>query len=103
MTNVALVDVKNVDGEVWQVAGVAGAQTQAALELAEEALESFWWAARGSWLSQESYRTGSMPDGDEYVGTAAAKRLLRAQKELSRIKDSLKPVQLSASHDPRSY
>lgn len=103
MPNVALVDIRHVDGEPWEVATVAGKQTQAAHQLAQEACEAFYWAARGSWMSQEEYRTGSMPDGKTFSDAPLGSRIQTINNEISQALKEARTSTASASWDPRQF
>lgn len=103
MTNVALVDVRHIDGEPWDVAAVAGKQVLGALDLAIEALEGFQWAARGSWLSQEEYRTGCMPTLTEFLASPLGGQIEGMLNELRAARIRAAHRVAAASHDPRSY
>lgn len=103
MSNVALVDVKHLDGEPWDVARVAGDQTTAAIQLSLEALDGMFWAARGSWLSQEHHRTGTMPDREAFEASPLAEHLLQAQQSLAVTAKQIKTTTAAASFDPRSW
>lgn len=102
MSNVALVDVKHLDGEPWDVAQIAGKQVDDCFDLLEEALEGLWWSARGAWLSQEDYREGSMPNGDDFPLSPMGRKLEASRDALKVAKKQAKVATLAASHDPRS-
>lgn len=103
MSNVALVDPKFVDGEPWDVAAVAGQQTLDSIELALEALEGFAWSARGAWLSQEEYRTGTMPEGKDFERAPLGRTLADHKMRLRTARKELTTALAAASYDPRSY
>lgn len=98
-----LVDVKQVDGEPWEVANFASVQFDQAIQQAWEALEMFGWAARGSWLSQQHYWTGSMPDGDNWSEQVAARQLGAIEESLSELRARAATIGRSTSHDPRDF
>lgn len=103
MSNVSLVDPRYVDGEPWEVAAVAGEQTKAAIQLAIEALEGLTWAARGSWLTQEHYRTGKMPDRGAFEASPLGQRLESGRTALYGVSAGLKQSVSAAAYDPRSW
>ena len=103
MTNVALIDVKHLDGEPHEVARHAGEQVLRCLDLLDEALEGFEWAARGSWLTQEHHREGKMPDADEFVASALGRNLAKVRAALEDQTKVTRVATVSASFDPRSY
>lgn len=103
MSNLALVDVKYVDGEPWEVAQVAGKQVTDAITLTEEALEGFFWAARGSWLSQEEYRTGEVPGAGAFEASPLGRRIAGVAELFSEAQSALDAAKLSAVFDPRSF
>jgi hypothetical protein len=102
LSNVALVDVRHLDGEPWDVAQQAGKQVDACFELLEEALEGLYWSARGAWLSQEDYREGQMPSGADFAESALGRKLEAAQDNLKVAEKQARMAALAASHDPRS-
>lgn len=103
MTNVALIDPKFIDGETWEVAEVAGRQVLDALDLAIEAVGAFQWAARGSWLSQEEYRTERMPDLSEFLESPLGSQIESLLNELRETRKKMEPRVSAAAFDPRSY
>lgn len=102
MTNVALVDVRHLDGEPWDVASQAGKQVADCFALLEEALEGLWWATRGSWLSQEEYREGQMPAGESFVLSPTGRKLEAASDNVAVAKKQARMATLAAAFDPRS-
>lgn len=102
MSNVALVDVKHLDGEPWDVAQIAGKQVDDCFELLEEALEGLWWSARGAWLSQEDYREGEMPNGADFIASPIGRQLESVADSLKVARKQAKTATLAASYDPRS-
>ena len=103
MPNVALVDPKHIDGEPWDVASTAGQQLIDSLELALEAFEGFYWAARGAWLSQEDHRLGAMPEGEAFNRSPLGRRLQNVQQEIRSARKDTRAAKEAASFDPRSY
>lgn len=98
-----LVDVKEVDGEPWEVANFASVQFDQAIQHAWDALEMFDWAARGSWLSQQHYWTGSMPEGGEWPGQATARQLGAIEEALIELRSKAAVIGKAAAHDPRDF
>jgi hypothetical protein len=102
LPNVALIDVRHLDGEPWDVAVQAGKQVEDCFELLDEALDGLWWAARGAWMSQEDYREGQMPDGADFPASALGRKLEAASDNVKVAEKQAKMAALAASHDPRS-
>lgn len=102
MSNVALIDIRHLDGEAWDVARKAGAQADDCFMLLEEALEGLFWSARGAWLSQEDYREGQMPKGDEFPLSPIGRKLAVAHDAIGVARKAVKVATAAASHDPRS-
>lgn len=98
-----LVNVKDVDGEPWEVGNFAGQQFKHTLDVALEALEQFNWAARGAWLSQEHYRTGSMPEGEDWLGQLSAKKLGEFEQAITKMRASASVVATASAYDPRDF
>ena len=103
MPNVSLVDPKYIDGDPWDVAKVAGEQSIQALELTEEALEGFFWAARGAWMTQEHYRTDEMPDIAAFEDSPLGKKLYVVLEAIKTLKSPIETATKAASFDPRSF
>lgn len=95
-------DPRYLDGEAHEVAELAGYSLSGALELSEEALEGFNWAARGAWLSSEEYRTGAMPKGEEFLDTAQGRRIIALQADLTRIQNDAHALAQAAAWNPRT-
>lgn len=103
MTNVALVDIRHVDGEPHDVAQIAGEQVLRCFALLSEAFTDFEWAARGSWLSQEHHREGRMPDADEFVACPLGRNLAAVRAKMAEAAKTTRVATVSASFDPRSH
>lgn len=102
MPNVALVDVHQVDGEVWEVAGVAGEQFKATIELSLLAIDGLEWAARGSWLTQEHHRTGTMPDADDWKASHLHRKIAAQRDALHAALKQAEMLRRTVAWDPRS-
>lgn len=100
MATVTINDPRYLDGEPHDVADTAGKQTLEALDLAEEALEGFSWAARGAWLSAEEYRTGKMPNGVEFGTTRQGLIIEAIRDHLTGSIVAMRVLRTAAAFDP---
>lgn len=98
-----LTDVRQADGEPWEVANFAAVQFDQAIQQAWEALGMFDWAARGSWLSQQHYWTGTMPDGEAWPEQVSARQLGAIEELLIELRSKAAVIGKAVAHDPRDF
>lgn len=100
--HIDLPDIKQIDGEPYEVAQIAGDTLEAALTVALDASESFEWAARGAWLTMMDHVHGEMPDQAAWEASPQCKVIVAHRNAIQTALRNQRTLTRSAAWNPKT-
>ena len=101
MTEIPVLNVREIDGEPHEVAEQAASEVSVLLDAALDATEQFAWAARGAWMSAEHVRTNEMPDGATFHASAQGRKVMELYESIAAAAKTLETLSIAVSWNPR--